>query len=225
VESVDWIAKEIRVSVNKGQPYIVDKLIISVPVTMLNPAVTDFQRLSFDPSPKEQLNAFAQIGFGTVIKLVMIWESAFWKTRIPDAKFIFSDCFIPTWWTQYPLDLPILTGWLGGPAAAAVSQEPDVFFLKRGFESLSAVFDVPVPELKNKLYDFRVFNWAKEPRCRGAYSYATVKSRQAKILSRKSWDHRIYFAGEAFYEGPHPGTVEAAVVSGLDTAKQLLAEI
>ncbi len=225
VESVDWTAKKIQVNVNKGQPYIVDKLIVSVPVSMLNPAATDFQRLSFNPSPDEHLNTFGQIGYGTVIKLVLIWRSAFWKTRIPDAHFIFSDCFIPTWWTQYPQDLPLLTGWLGGPAAAVVSQEPDSYFLQQGLESLSIVFSVPVSELKNKLVDFRVFNWAKEPWSRGAYSYPTVKSRQAKILSRKSWDRRIYFAGEAFYEGPHPGTVEAAVVSGLDTARQLLAEI
>jgi hypothetical protein len=45
----------------------------------------------------------------------MIWDRAFWKNRIPDVQFIFSDCFIPTWWTQYPIDLPMLTGWLGGP--------------------------------------------------------------------------------------------------------------
>jgi monoamine oxidase len=225
VDSVDWTANEIRVGVNGHQLFMMDKLIISLPVSMLNPVTTDIQRLSFNPSPEKELKTFAQIGYGTVVKLAMIWQSAFWKTRIPDAQFIFSDCFIPAWWTQYPHSRPLLTGWLGGPAAAVVSQQADSYFLEKGLESLSTIFSVSVSELKSELVDFRVFNWAKEPWSRGAYSYATVESKRAKILSRKSWDRRIYFAGEAFYEGPHPGTVEAALVSSLDTARQLLAEI
>ena len=40
----------------------------------------------------------------------------------------------------------------------------------------------------------------------------------------KSWDHKIYFAGEAFTKEP-TRTVEAALVSGVDRARHLLAEI
>lgn len=225
VESVNWTSKEIWLGVNKHSGYTVDKLIVSLPIPMLNHSATNLPGLLFNPFPEEQLRVFAQIGYGTVIKLVMIWKSAFWKTGIRDAQFIFSDEFIPTWWTQYPLDLPLLTGWLGGPAAENVSEEPDEFFLNKGLESLSEVFSIPVSELKNELVDFRVFNWKKETWSRGAYSFPTVQSQQAKIFSMKSWDRRIYFAGEAFYEGPHPGTVEAALLSGIDRAKQLLAEI
>jgi len=225
VESVNWTSKDIRLEVNKHPPYTVDKLIVTLPVPMLNHSATNLPRLLFNPFPEEQLNTFAQIGYGTVVKLVMIWKSAFWKTPIPDAQFIFSEGFIPTWWTQYPLDLPLLTGWLGGPAAENVSEKPDEFFLDRGLETLSDVFSIPVSELKNELVDFRVFSWKKETWSRGAYSFPTVQSHQARIFSLKSWDRRIYFAGEAFYEGLHPGTVEAALVSGIDRARQLLAEM
>lgn len=224
VESVDCSLKNIHVSVKGFQPLVMDKFLICLPVGMLNPSATAFEGITLNPPP-EQLNTFAQIGIGSVIKLVTIWKSSFWKTQIPDAHFIFSNGFIPTWWTQFPLDLPILTGWLGGPQAEILSPEPDEFFLERALETLAAVFSKPVSELKNILSDFKVFNWRKEMWSRGAYSYATVKSFQSKISSLKSWQRRIYFAGEAIYEGAHPGTVESALVSGLDAANLLLAEI
>jgi monoamine oxidase len=155
----------------------------------------------------------------------MVWKSAFWKSNFPAAQFIFSSGFIPTWWTQYPLDNPVLTGWLGGPPAEKFSEQPDEFFLRQAFETLSSVFSIAVSELKNELAGFRVFNWKNEIWSRGAYSYPTVESRQAKISGMKSWGQKIYFAGEAFYEGAHPGTVEAALVSGVDRARELLTEM
>ncbi len=223
VKSVDWAEKIIRLGVDHRQSFTMDKLIVSVPPPLLNQ--TNHEGLLFNPTVKEQLDIFAQVGYGTVVKLVMIWKSAFWETRFPDAQMIFSAGFIPTWWTQYPLDIPVLTGWLGEPLAEKFSEQPDEFFLNHGFETLSSLFSISVSDLKKELADFRVFNWKKEIWSRGAYSYPTVQSRQAKISGMKSWAGRIYFAGEAFYEGAHPGTVEAALISGNDRARQLLAEI
>jgi monoamine oxidase len=225
METVVWHSDEIRVNVCGDHSFIMDKLVISLPISMLNQSAPVREQLLFYPSLDIQQRAFVQIGFGTVIKIVMIWESVFWNILVPGAQFIFSDCFIPTWWTPYPQDLPLLTGWLGGPAAARLSNEPDEFFLEKALESLSSIFSVPVHELKNRLEEFRIFNWENEPWSRGAYSYPRVESEQAKTVCRKSVDGRIYFAGEAFYEGPCPGTVEAAVISGLDAARLLLTEL
>ena len=225
VKSVDWSEKIIRLDVENRQSFNLDKLMVCLPAPMLNHSTTNIQGLLFNPSPGEQLNIFAQIGYGTVVKLVMIWKTAFWKSKVPDAQLIFSAGSIPTWWTQYPLDIPVLTGWLGGPAVEKLSQKSDEFFLDQGFETLAAIFSISIADLKKELDDFRVFNWKKETWSRGAYSYPTVQSRQAKISDLKSWDRKIYFAGEAFYEGAHPGTVEAALISGIERATQLMAEI
>jgi monoamine oxidase len=225
VKSVDWSGNNIRVELNSRQPFIVDKLIVSLPAPMLRQTGHNNQELRFIPSSEHQLELFGEIGYGTVVKLVIVWKTAFWRNNFPDAQFIFSSGFIPTWWTQYPLDNPVLTGWLGGPPAEKFSEQPDEFFLMKGFETLSSVFSIAIPELKNELAGFRVFNWKNEIWSRGAYSYPTVQSRHAKISAMKSWGQKIYFAGEAFYEGAHPGTVEAALVSGVDRARQLLAEM
>ncbi len=121
---------------------------------------------------------------------------------------------------MYPLDVPVLTGWLGGPAAEKYSEKPDEFFLNQGLETLASVFAMAVPDLRNKLTDYRVFNWQKDTRSRGAYSYPTVESYEAKLSRMKSLAGRIYFAGEAFYEGPHPGTSRlpwSVVMTGPDS--------
>jgi monoamine oxidase len=207
------------------QQFTTDKLIVSLPVSILKQMGDDDQELSFNPIPKGQFEFINEIGYGTVVKLVTIWKSVFWKNNFPSAQFIFSPGFIPTWWTQYPLDVPILTGWLGGPGAENFSEQPDDFFLSRALETLSLVFSIDITELKNELVDFRVFNWKNEIWSRGAYSYPTVQFRKAKPSAMKSWGRKIYFAGEAFYEGAHPGTVEAALVSGADTARLLLHEM
>jgi len=199
-------------------------LIISLPLSLLNQITPRSESVVFHPSIDEKQKAFSQIGYGTVIKIVMIWHSPFWKTMVPDAQFIVSDNFIPTWWIQYPHNIPVLTGWLGGPRAEQLSDKPDSFFLEKAFESLSSLFSVSTEKIKHELKDVRIFNWKNNPWSRGAYSYSLVGSGPAKAICRKSIQNRIYFAGEAYYDGPFPGTVEAAVVSGLETARQLLSQ-
>jgi monoamine oxidase len=225
VESVNWHSKEIKVNIHGNRQYVLEKLVLSLPISMLSQTFPEAGQPVFSPSLHERQKCFAQIGFGAVIKIVMIWESAFWKDRIPDAHFIFSDTFISTWWTQFPLDLPLLTGWIGGPAAGEISDKSDDFFLGKALESLSVIFTISVNDLKNKLKIFHVFNWKKDIWTRGAYSYALVNSTKSKSMGCQPLKNMIYFSGEAFYEGPFPGTVEAALVSGRTAATQLLADI
>jgi monoamine oxidase len=225
VDSVVWYPGDIRIGIRDNHSFKLDKLIISLPLSMLNQSAPLIEQISFFPYLDEQQKEFTRIGFGTVVKTILIWDSPFWNQMIPEAQFIFSDCFIPTWWTTYPQESPLLTGWLGGPSAELVSDETDEFFLDKSLQSLSHIFSVSETELKKKLRDFRIFNWKNEPWIRGAYSYARVESQAAKTLCRESLEGRVYFSGEAYYEGSLPGTVEAAVTSGQDTARLLLEEI
>jgi monoamine oxidase len=218
-------ANEIRIRVNANQEFSMDKLIISLPLSSFNQMAPAAESIIFTPALEDKYAVVDQIGFGSVIKIVMIWESAFWKKLVPDARFIFSDFFVPAWWTQSPLDIPMLTGWLGGPKAILYGNEPDDFILDKAMESLCGIFSVSRQELKNKLRNYRIFNWINEPWSRGAYSYARIGFEKARAVWRQPVDGNIYFAGEAYYDGPFPGTVEAAIVNGMETARNLLTEI
>jgi monoamine oxidase len=223
VKKVDWNAEKPEVILGNGTLCMVDKLIVSVPVGLLQKKSAE--SIEFSPPLSEKENAWNHIGFGSVVKIVMIWSHAFWEQKIPAALFIFSDNFFPTWWTQHPMDIPILTGWLGGPSADFFAGHPENFFLEKAMEGLSSIFSVPMEKLKGYLKEFKVFNWTNEAWSRGAYSYSRVGFQNHLEICRQPVQGKIFFAGEACYEGAYPGTVEAAVVTGLETARRLQDEI
>ena len=68
----------------------------------------------------------------------------------------------------------------------------------------------------------RAINWAHDPFARGAYSYATPETRAAQSVLSRFAGGTIFFSGEALYRGRDMGTVEAALASGLETARMVL---
>jgi predicted NAD/FAD-dependent oxidoreductase len=63
---------------------------------------------------------------------------------------------------------------------------------------------------------------ARSPRTR-SYSYATPETRWAQSALASSDGAAVLFCGEALYRGRDMGTVEAALASGLETARTILA--
>jgi monoamine oxidase len=225
VESIDWSLDKISIYSKGNQKTELDKLVVCLPLSIFSDKDPAVESIVFLPAITEKKVAMAEIGFGTVIKIVMIWEKAFWKSIVPEAQFILSDEFIPTWWTQYPLDLPMLTGWMGGPKALEFADATDDFLRGKAIESLASIFSTDVENIKKGMKECRVFNWKKTRWSRGAYSYAKVGYQTAKVIAKKTLNKQIYFSGEAYYEGAFPGTVESAVVDALNTAKLILMEI
>ncbi len=67
-----------------------------------------------------------------------------------------------------------------------------------------------------------VFNWVADPFTLGAYAYSTIETKKAFKIFMKPIDHTLFFAGEAIYDGPETGTVEAALTSGLRSFNEVL---
>jgi predicted NAD/FAD-dependent oxidoreductase len=68
----------------------------------------------------------------------------------------------------------------------------------------------------------RAINWKNDPFARRAYSYAKLDTRQAQAALAGADGSAVFFAGEALYRGKDMGTVEAALASGLETARIIL---
>jgi monoamine oxidase len=66
-------------------------------------------------------------------------------------------------------------------------------------------------------------NHANDPFARGAYSYATPKTREAQLALRRPDGGAVFLSGEALYTGRNMGTVEAALASGREAAQTILA--
>jgi monoamine oxidase len=91
-----------------------------------------------------------------------------------------------------------------------------------GLASLAEIFELPTDRVRGQLVAAQAINWGNDPFARGAYSYATPKTREALAALAKPDSDAVLFSGEALYAGSDMGTVEAALASGQETARMIL---
>jgi monoamine oxidase len=90
--------------------------------------------------------------------------------------------------------------------------------------SLAHIFGMTTEEVVKQLSEHHIFRWHALPAAGGAYSFETPLSGEAKKLLSTPIEDTLYFAGEALYSGPYPGTVEAALHCGMKIAKYIRGE-
>lgn len=224
VERINWKAGAVQVETLSGILYS-QKLLLTVPLGVLQSG-----QLQFLPGLPEKLKAARALGFGPAIKVTLQFKESFWSRKeytpskdLSDLMFLFSTEKIPTWWTQHPKKLPIIVGWLAGPHAKKFMDASEEEILHKALVSLNRIFSVNTPILQKSLDAWQISNWAKDPYCCGGYSFEVVGGREKKKILKSPVEKTIYFAGEALYEGPEIGTVEAALSVGQETAQQIIA--
>jgi len=225
VKQIDWRAGDVKVITGSGVLYSAEKLIIALPLGVLQAGKNERASIAFHPAIKDQSKAINDIGFGAIIKILLEFDTPFWEQHddnLKDMAFIFADEEIPTWWTQAPDHSPLLTGWLGGPPAADKKDISEDELLQIALTSLRHVFKMSLDELKAKLKAWHAVNWTADPFTLGSYSYDTVASHGAKAVLNKPVKDTLFFAGEYLYEGAAMGTVEAALSSGERVAGVIL---
>jgi len=197
-----------------GARFSGDRIVVTVPL----PVLSDIE---FDPATTARWKAADGIGYGDVIKLVFRFKHAWWSQALGHdlsrLSFMFSEEFVPSWWTQYPRPYPVLTGWFAGPRAAR-SRLSEAMLIERGLVSLSHIFEEEVEALRTLLTAARALHWGQDRFARGAYSYATPESQAAQDELARPAQGILYYCGEALYRGSDMGTVEAALANGKDVA-------
>jgi monoamine oxidase len=202
----------------KSLDYGEQTTLVTVPIPLI-------KEIAFTPPVPRKLEATEKIGFGNVIKILLSFKSRWWSGDSENFEkmfFMFSNEEVPTWWTQYPDAHPVLTGWLPGPKASELAALSDEDLVEKSLVSLSHIFKKDLTWLKGELIHSKINNWVNDPLSRGAYAYATVGSDMAVAELLTPVDNKLFFAGEALYEGDVGGTVEAALASGLEAARQIL---
>lgn len=230
VKEIHWEHNQVEAITAGGVSYKAQKLMIALPLGVLQADAPVQGAISFSPVIPQYKEAIQQMGFGSIIKILLEFKNAFWENKataqlaghsLKEMMFLLSDEEIPTWWTQFPDRSTVLTGWLGGPNAEKKKNLSNEELLHQGLQSLSNIFKLSLEELKDNLIAWNVANWTAEPFTRGSYAYDTVAAPEARKVLNKPINNTIYFAGEYLYDGPAMGTVEAALTSGLETAKRL----
>ncbi len=219
VTAIDEARGRVAAHCQHGATFEADAAILTVPPPLL-------PEIALPSAARERVKATANIGFGNVVKILFRFALKWWANHggrdLADLSFLISDAKVPTWWTQYPDEYPVLTGWLAGPKADRVSSLAEAELTDMGLASLGEIFDLPADRIRRDLVAARAINWGNDPFARGAYSYATPRTREVQAVLRKPNGDGIFFSGEALYAGPDMGTVEAALASGQETAQTIL---
>lgn len=225
------IAKEIKWKKNKVEAVTNQKKITGKKILItVAVGVLQSENIRFSPSINEKIAAAKQLGYGPVIKTLLQFDEPFWKNQkytqkkdLNQLSFIFSGAVIPTWWTYFPKDAAMITGWSGGPHAIKIKNLSDKEILQKALESLSKIFTIDMASLKNKLKAWHVANWINEPFSCGAYSYEALNGRQLQQIIKQPLENTVFFSGEGLHEGVEIGTVEAALKTGRNAAHQIVA--
>ncbi|HTD98987.1 MAG TPA: NAD(P)/FAD-dependent oxidoreductase [Mucilaginibacter sp.] len=231
VKKIHWENRRVEAITANGVSYSAQKLIIALPLGVLQVNSDQEGAISISPALSTYQEAIQQMGFGAIIKVLLEFKNAFWEDKettqlagnsLKKMGFLLSDEEIPTWWTQYPEHSTVLTGWLGGPNAEKKRDIANEDILQQSLQSLANIFKRSAEELKDNLVAWNVVNWTADPFTCGSYAYDTVEAAGARKILSKPINHTIYFAGEYLYDGPAMGTVEAALTSGMEVAKQII---
>lgn len=219
VTAIEEASGRITVRCEGGATFEADAAILTVPPPILS-------EIALPSAARERAAVAADIGYGNVVKILLRFTAKWWADHdgrdLANLSFLISDATVPTWWTQHPAGYPVLTGWFAGPKADRVSSLTEAELIDMGLASLAEIFDLPVERIRSNLVASRAINWGNDPFARGAYSYATPRTRQAQSALKEPNGNAIFFCGEALYAGPDMGTVEAALASGVETAQTIL---
>jgi monoamine oxidase len=231
VKDVKWYKGLVEVLDETHHSYTAHKLLITVPVGVLKAGEKEKGAIRFIPELEDKKKALQQLGYGDVIKILLQFNEVIpvsdqirkdSTVEMNDLHMILSDKIVPTWWTQHPDDSSLLTGWLSGPKAASLKEESKEEIRNLALDSLAKIFGIKNKILEDKLQWWKVFNWSTDPFTRGSYSYSTLQTNEARQVMITPVENTLYFAGEALYDGPEMGTVEAALESGKEIAGKIL---
>ncbi|MEN0056807.1 MAG: NAD(P)/FAD-dependent oxidoreductase [Mucilaginibacter sp.] len=228
VKDIYWEPEKVSATTADGVTYHAEKIIIAIPLGMLQIETDKEGKITFHPPVKEQQEAIMQMGFGSVIKILIEFDEAFWENEsvgegksLKDMGYLLSQEETPTWWTQYPEQSTLFTGWIGGPDAWARKDATDDEILKQALQSIANIFKLDINELQNRIKSWHIINWTTRSFTHGSYAYDTVEAPEARKTLNTPVNETLFFAGEYLYEGAAMGTVEAALTSGRDVAARI----
>jgi monoamine oxidase len=229
INKIEWKPGFVKLFSSDGRMFESQKVVITVPLGIWRSEKNHEAHIEFQPGIPEILSASKNLGYGEVIKFLIEFDDVIWenkeivgKKRMKNLGFVFANTPIPTWWTQAPNAVPILTGWLGGPPVEKFKHLNDEALLQLATDSLTKIFAIDHSVLLEKIVAWKVFNWATDPFSLGGYAYPSLHRMKNIAIMTQPVSDTIFVSGEAMYTGVDIGTVEGTLQAALVTTKQVL---
>jgi monoamine oxidase len=231
VDTIKWNPESVEIVAtgSAATRYSASRALLTLPLGVLQ---AESHSVRFEPQlPAAKKAALEKLAMGKVVRVTLCFRERFWKDLrgtsdsgpLRNLSFLFSrDNFFPTWWTQMPEAIPIITGWSPAHAAESLAGMTESAIVNRALESLSTLLRVDKSSVRSELSAAYFHDWDSDPFSCGAYSYVKVGGEGCQKVLGSPISNTLFFAGEATDTSGHNGTVHGAIASGQRAARDIL---
>lgn len=216
VNSIDYSGTTAKVRTANGAEYTGDKILVTVPITVLQNAAIQF----LPEIPVEKQLAIDSIRMDAGLKIFLRFSAPFWSDGMSS---IVGGNLIPEYWVNPSKQAgaqPTLTAFVTGPLVNSLLSLSSSAQQEAILEELQSMFPGENPAAL--LTGFYVHNWLEEPFIQGAYSFPSQGSEGQRPVLAEPVLNRLFFAGEATNFNGHQGTVHGALESAYRAVLEIL---
>lgn len=183
VSRVDWKTESVRIGLESitGQSDVVSgrAVLVTLPVGVLTaPEGAEGSIVFSPPLGTTHRRALGQLVMGHVVKVVLRFREAFWRSKKYERAAFFQDATspFPTFWTALPSDAPMVTAWAGGPSAEHLRGMDARALAKIAVDAFARLLGFDERKAHGLLEAVFVHDWSSDPFTRGAYAHPLVGS-------------------------------------------------
>lgn len=212
VKKIDYSADKISITDSNNSVYTTDKVIITVPITILKDG-----DIEFSPAlPSAQTAAFNKIGMDAGMKVFLKFSSRFYDQNIIGGEICaaYADDSVG----KSANDNVLLAFVMGVQAEELTALGSDEAIVNALLAELDTMYD---GQATANFIDSHVENWTTNPFVKGAYSYSSVGIGDARKDAARPVNDKLFFAGEAMAVTGYQ-SVQGAVETGYREVINLL---
>jgi monoamine oxidase len=228
--AIRWRRGEVRVALRSGTGEVSEvaapRAVVTLPLAALKRLRGEVGAVQVDPSPTGWAEALGVLHMGAAHRVVLEFDERWWVREGEDGPAFVRGTAEPVavWWTALPARVPLLTGWSGGPRAAALAGLGEAAMVRAALDSLGSIFGRDPSELRARLRLVHFHDWVADPLAGGAYSYGGVGAIEARAALAVPVAATLFLAGEGVAQRGRNATVHGALASGREAAAAVLGE-
>lgn len=216
ITGIDYSADKIQLTDSSGNLFSADKLIITVPISILK-----LNEISFNPPlPAEKTEAFAKFGMGPGMKVFMKFSTKFFPAELYGGPVC--GAYVDDSVGKNTNDNILLAFVMGDQAASLHALGSDTAITNALLQELDTIYN---GQATASFIASQVFDYTAKPFIKGAYGYSTVGMGNARQIAAQPVNDKLFFAGEAMNINGHHQTVHGAVESGYKAVMDILSSV
>lgn len=221
VTGIEYSGSQINLTDQNNNSYVADKVIVTVPLTVLQNDVITFN----PPLSSSKVNALNNVEMPSGLKVFIEFSENFYPDIVLDGgileqndtvgeKVLYNAAF------RKDTNRNIFALFaVGEPAKVYTDQGSDEAIYSFFMEELDQIFDGKATQF----YQNHVIqNWLAEPFIGGSYSHYGDNRSSSIATLQEAIDNKIHFAGEAYHDESQ-ATVHGAGLSAYDAVRSILA--